>query len=311
MQKQKVVYTLLVGFLEHIGEGLLRRTSKFLIASRIAQQFLLALLALPIMCVLVHLLFEAIGLLGDWAEGAALVVFASTSFGFFWNHIPRGRLLEQSNSWTCYDARGLHLGELSVRSRSMADIPINLALLLAVNFEVNFFFARQLDMTVTDSMLVLGDNVFRGVFFDFFEIFEPIQRVELTRLAGLVQLAFRVAACILIAEIVASEHVRWRLCSLSSQLPDTTDINHIKAMNWLNVAITNRQFAREFPHERVVLRLISAYLEGDFDEVRAISRRFPRVTLDPHFAALFVDENNELLLSGQRDIYRKTYEKFD
>lgn len=155
------------------------------------------------------------------------------------------------------------------------------------------------EANLEDSGWIALDNVLAACLFDVYEMYE-LERRPVTHgtWSASVFLVFRTSYNVLFLLTLYNFWQRWRCGVLMRRFP-SGKLPYGRFAGWLSRETkAPGRWAVLLLDEAVFLRIAAAYLRDDFDEVRRISSRFPRIRVEEDLRAIFVDERGEPLFEG-------------
>lgn len=155
--------------------------------------------------------------------------------------------------------------------------------------------------TVDAAGLITADNFCRGVFLDFFDIYDLWlgTPVDHSIWSATVFFAFRCTMGAAIAFGVYSYIASFRLNRLLRKVPKR-ELKLPELYDWLD-KIRGSRWSKEFPDEYIFLLAVREFLYGRYDEVRKLTARYPRLPIhDEVCQTIFTDEEGKSVIEGFR-----------
>ena len=153
-----------------------------------------------------------------------------------------------------------------------------------------------------DGFGIAFDNLFRGIFLDVFDIYGLYvnRPVEYTTFSATVFLIFRTSMNLLFVYSIYVLFQWFRMRGIFRGLP-TSRVTSAQLTGWMNrVRRENNRWSRWYFDEFVFFLVCERFLSGNYEHVRQLTRRFPRLRVDDRIRRLFVDDSGQLLFEGYR-----------
>jgi hypothetical protein len=153
----------------------------------------------------------------------------------------------------------------------------------------------QSPVTMSGSILLSVDSFCRGAFLDIFELYDVslIRSAEMSLAAAAMFFAFRIVTTTYFLMFVFGVY-RWaRVSRFLTSAGASNDV-----AGWLDKlnSVANR-WAFQYVDEFVFLRILKAYLDGNFEEVSSLSKSYPCLCVTNDLRRLFVDNKGRILFA--------------
>ena len=153
-----------------------------------------------------------------------------------------------------------------------------------------------------DGFGIACDNLCRGIFFDVFDIYGLYvnRPFNYTVFSATVLIFFRTAMNLLFVYSLYLLYQWLRLGRFFKGLPKGK-VTSTQLIQWMNrVTHQHNRWSRIFFDEFVFFMICLRFLSGQYDHVRLLTRRFPRLRVESDLRRLFVSPSGDLLFEGYR-----------